>query len=62
MDDGTRLFGDEREDADAGLRALLESHGVEVVEVSGDFAQRLDIAVGAVDRLLAAESSGASAR
>ena len=62
VDDGTRLFGDEREDADAGLRALLESHGVEVVEVSGDFAQRLDIAVGAVDRLLAAESSGASAR
>ena len=60
VDDGTRVFGEEREEADEGLRALLAEHGVEVVEVRGDFARRLDIAVTAVDRLLDAESAGSS--
>lgn len=54
VDDGTRVFGDAREEADAGLRALLADHSVDVVEVSGDFATRLATAVDAVDRLLAA--------
>ena len=35
VDDGTRVFGEEREEADAGLRALLAKHGVEVVEDDG---------------------------
>ena len=60
VDDGTRVFGEEREEADAGLRALLAKHGVEVVEVNGSFARRLDIAVNAVDRLLEAESAGSN--
>ena len=55
VDDGTRLLGDEREEADAGLRTLLAEHGVEIVEVGGGFEQRLSTAVDAVDRLLEGE-------
>lgn len=55
VDDGTRLLGDEREEADAGLRTLLAEHGVEIVEVGGGFEQRLITAVDAVDRLLEGE-------
>ena len=46
------VFGEEREEADAGLRALLAKHGVEVVEVNGSFA----LIVGRVEQFEVADS------
>lgn len=58
VDDGLRIFGKpaERERFDAIARRVLEGAGVRVVEVRGNWQQRLAIATSAIEELLAAKA------
>lgn len=54
VDDGTRTFGEEgvRESNEKLLKNMLESHGVDYVEVSGSYLERLEKAVREVNKLM----------
>lgn len=54
VDDGTRVFGSQsaRRDAERGLKGYLEKAGIPVVSVSGDYRQRLQQCIKAVDALI----------
>lgn len=58
VDDGLRIFGNpaERERFDSIARKVLDEAGVRVVEVRGNWDQRLAIASGAIEELFAAKA------
>ncbi len=54
VDDGSRCYGEEsvRQENNKILKELLKRHNVEYTSISGDYEQRLEVAVMAVQNLL----------
>ena len=52
--DGTRLYEEQRNLLDASHRQILKEHNIAIIEIKGDWQERFEQAVIAIDRTLSA--------